>query len=94
MTDNEKKSFRFWRKIYLAIITSVIFCVPLCSCEEIVSDGVVTTIDKEEIHSNYTFRVRIKKNESVPEAFGGGYYEVLTNDTLQVGDTIHIGLKY
>lgn len=65
----------------------------LCSCTEIAQDGIVTRIlqGSDGGSSQYSFSVQVQKLKPTSDLDGGKYYWFLTNDTLQIGDTIHIG---
>ena len=77
------------RKLLLLFIAML--C--LCSCTEKAQDGVVTRILQgyDGNSSEYNFSVQVRKFKATSELNGGNYYWFLTNDTLQIGDTIHIG---
>jgi hypothetical protein len=65
----------------------------LCSCTEKAQDGIVTRIlqNSDDNGSGYSFSVQVQKFKATSELNGDNYYWFLTNDTLQIGDTIHIG---
>lgn len=64
----------------------------LCSCSEVAQDGTVSTVKETySIENNYKYKVQVKKFVSSAPINGGDYYWFWTNDTLQIGDTIHIG---
>lgn len=62
----------------------------LCSCDDTASDGVVASV-KQYDQYDYTFKVYIERFTCLPLIDGGQGYWLFTNDTLQIGDTIHIG---
>ena len=64
----------------------------LSSCGEVAQDGIVSTVQKtHSIENNYKYKVQVKKFITSSPINGGDYYWFWTNDTLMVGDTIHIG---
>lgn len=75
-------------------IVCAVLCVLLlvfCSCDnETAIDGIVNKVEQTTDYG-YKYNVQVKKCKGFPEIDGGGYYWFLTNDTLFVGDTIHIG---
>lgn len=62
----------------------------LYSCDDTASDGVVTNV-KQYGHYNYTFKIYVNRLEPLAYMDGGQGYWLFTNDSLQIGDTIHIG---
>jgi len=78
------------RKLLLLFIAML--CICSCSTEK-AQDGVVTRIlqNSDSNGSGYSFSVQVQKFKATSELNGGNYYWFLTNDTLQIGDTIHIG---
>lgn len=77
-------------------IVCAILCILLlvfCSCDnEVALDGVVNKVEQTTDYG-FQFKVQVKKFNNFPVTDGGHYYWYLTNDTLFVGDTIHIGKK-
>lgn len=75
----------------------VALCIPLlafCSCGEVAQDGTVSAVKEAssiENNYNYKYKVEVKKFATSAPINGGDYYWFWTNDTLMVGDTIHIG---
>jgi hypothetical protein len=64
----------------------------LSSCNEIAQDGIVSTVkETSSIENKYKYKVQVEKFVSSAPVNGGDYYWFWTNDTLMVGDTIHIG---
>lgn len=74
------------RKLLLPFM--VMLC--LCSCDDTASDGVVASVKQCDKY-DYTFKVYVNRLKPFPYIDGGQGYWLLTNDTLQIGDTIHIG---
>ena len=62
----------------------------LCSCEDIASDGTVASV-KQCDEYDYTFKVYVNRLKPLAYIDGGQGYWLFTNDSLQIGDTIHIG---
>lgn len=65
-----------------------------CSCDDTASDGVVVSVNQCNQYDNkygYTFKVYVDRLKPLVLTDGGQGYWFLTNDTLQIGDTIHIG---
>lgn len=92
MTKEEKNAFRFWRKFYLIVLIVAIIAICLCSCDEVAQDGIVSTVEEAStLEDYYKYKVQVKKFIATPAIDGGNYYWFWTNDTLMVGDTIHIG---
>lgn len=61
------------------------------SCDnEVAINGIVNKVEQTTDYG-YKYKVQVKKSKAFPEIDGGSYYWFLTNDTLFVGDTIHIG---
>lgn len=75
-------------------IVCAVLCILLlvfCSCDnETAIDGIVNKVEQTRDYG-YKYKVQVKKLKYFPEIDGGHYYWFLTNDTLLVGDTIHIG---
>jgi len=64
----------------------------LCSCSEVAQDGIVSAVkEANSIENNYKYKVQVRKFVSSSLINGGDYYWFWTNETLQIGDTIHIG---
>lgn len=68
----------------------------LSSCDEVAQDGTVIAVEEmgsveSSIANSYKYKVQVKKFVSVAPVNGGNCYWFWTNDTLMVGDTIHIG---
>lgn len=62
----------------------------LFSCDDTASDGVVASV-KQCYEYDYTFKVYVNRLKPLESIDGGQGYWLFTNDTLQVGDIIHIG---
>ena len=74
------------RKLLLLFV--VMLC--LCSCDDTASDGVVVSVGQDNNY-HYNYKVYIQRLEPLPLIDGGQGYWLFTNETLQIGDTIHIG---
>lgn len=61
-----------------------------CSCDDTASDGIVTSVKLCDEY-DYTFKVYVNRLKCLAQTDGGQGYWFFTNDTLQIGDTIHIG---
>lgn len=76
-------------------IVCVALCILLltfCSCGEVAQDGTVSAVkETSSIENKYKYKVQVKKFISSAPINGGDYYWFWTNDTLMVGDTVHIG---
>lgn len=76
-------------------IVCVALCILLltfCSCGEVAQDGTVSAVkETSSIENKYKYKVQVKKFVSSAPINGGDYYWFWTNDTLMVGDTVHIG---
>jgi len=69
-----------------------ILLLTFCSCDEVVLDGTVSAVEEANSTENdYKYKVQVKKFVSSALIDGGNYYWFWTNDTLMVGDTVHIG---
>ena len=74
----------------ICLILGILLLV-FCSCDnETAIDGIVNRVEQTSDYG-YKYKVQVKKFKFLPEIEGGHYYWFLTNDTLFVGDTIHIG---
>jgi hypothetical protein len=62
----------------------------LCSCDDYYDTGVVTSVSRNTSAVKRTFQVQVKTSNKWVTTTHFTYY---TNDTLQVGDTIHIGMR-
>lgn len=79
-----------------AVVDAVcaVLCILLltfCSCGEIAQDGTVSAVEEASSTDNYKYKVEVKKFVTSATINGGDYYWFWTNDTLMVGDTVHIG---
>lgn len=72
----------------LLLLFMVMLC--LCSCDDTASDGVVASVEQCDQY-DYTFKVYVNRLKCLVQIDGGQGYWLFTNDTLQIGDTIHIG---
>lgn len=97
MTEEEKNTFKFWRRFYLIVLIVAIIDICLCSCtnheycNRHFDTGIVERVEKSfAYHKKYKVCVK-ELNMSTLGKFD--YYWFYTNDLLQVGDTIHIGKK-
>ena len=76
-------------------VVCVALCILLltfCSCEEIAQDGTVSAVEEtNSIENNYRYKAEVKKFVTSAPIIGGDHYWFWTNDTLMVGDTVHIG---
>lgn len=95
MTKDEKKAFRFCRRIYLIVLIVAIVAIYLCSCtkhdycNKHFETGVVEQVERSHAYAK-KYKVCVKERSmSVASKFN--YYWLYTDDLLQVGDTIHIG---
>jgi hypothetical protein len=68
-----------------------ILLLAFCSCGEIAQDGIVSAVEEASSTDNYKYKVEVKKFVTSAPINGGDYYWFWTNDTLMVGDTVHIG---